>query len=227
MKRKILSCWEFILRGRSPLLSSLPRWTPAGQKGRMRHKPRNLCSVILLHFVCFSRFTVTFQLAKLINSPTPEPGFAETLSDHCLGQLFENNSFDSLVRTLQPTSKFHYWARSAGSFALCSASNKSHLFLPTLSMRKVPYWKEVWKSRPHTKSWTWICEWTWRHLTPDTLQNAIKVFPGNRGCCQESWSICYFSFPLSDTTKNFSFLSCPCIFPHWQSPEGLAEATRM
>ena len=42
-------------------------------------------------------------------------------------------------------------------------------------MWKVPYWKEFWISRPHTKSWTWICRWTWKYLDPDTLQNAMKV----------------------------------------------------
>lgn len=41
-----------------------------------------------------------------MNSSILKPGFAETLSDHNLGQLFENNSFDSLVKTSQSTSKF-------------------------------------------------------------------------------------------------------------------------
>lgn len=107
LKRKILSFWEIILGGRSCLLSSFGPLTQGGQKGRLRHKSRNLWSVISLHFVCFSCFTVTFQFSKLMNSPILKPGFAETLSDRSLGQLFENNGFDSLVKTLQPTSKFH------------------------------------------------------------------------------------------------------------------------
>lgn len=114
-----------------------------------------------------------------MNSPTLRPGIAEALSIHNLGQTFENNSFVSLVKMCHPITKFHYWKVLVSCILLQLKQwfylpNKIPLLPPTPSMGKVPYWKELWISRPHTKSWTQICRWTWKYLDPDTLQNGMK-----------------------------------------------------